>query len=293
MPDSILRFEDTTMEFDGKVALHPLNLTVSAGETIVLFGAAGSGKSVLLKLALGLLRPSSGRVFLLGRDITEMKETELFDLRAEVGVLFQEGGLFDSLTIADNVSYPLRNQKCLRVDEDEIGRRVQDTLDFVGLGHTLDKFPSELSGGMRRRVGIARANVTVPKLLLYDSPTAGLDPITAYTIMALILRQRQRTNSTTLLASHRYQDGSMAANFVWDEGAQKVVRAAPEGKFADLGTSLLVMHEGHVVFRGTQEQMEASTDPYVSQFVLKQLPPIPLNVIPSARQLNELPSNPG
>jgi phospholipid/cholesterol/gamma-HCH transport system ATP-binding protein len=289
MAAPILYFENAAIDFDGKIALHPLTLEVHAGETIVLFGAAGSGKSVLLKLALGLLRPTSGRVHLLGRDITTMEESELFELRAEVGVLFQEGGLFDSLTIAENVSYPLLNQKSLRVPLDQIERRVQETLDFVELGHTLDKYPSELSGGMRRRVGIARANVTVPKLLLYDSPTAGLDPITAYTIMSLILKQRQLTQSTTLLATHRYQDGSMAANYIWDDNAKRVVRAAPPGEFADLRTTFLVLDEGHVVFKGSQQEMEASTNPYVSQFVLKQLPPVPLSGLPRTRQIQVQP----
>ncbi len=285
MPESILRFEDVTLDFDGKPALHPTNLEVREGETYVLFGAAGSGKTVLLKLAMGLLQPTSGRVFLLGNDISRMKETELFNIRAEAGILFQEGGLFDSLTIAENVSYPLYNQKSLRVAEELIDQRVRESLEFVELGHTLEKFPSELSGGMRRRVGIARASVTNPKLLLYDSPTAGLDPITAYTIMSLIIRQRDMRKTTTLLASHRYQDGSMAANFVWDDAKKDVVRAAPHDKFADLRTTFLIMNEGHIAFRGTQEQLDASTDPYVSQFVLKQVAPVPFSNLPGTRQI--------
>jgi phospholipid/cholesterol/gamma-HCH transport system ATP-binding protein len=284
-PESILRFEDVTLEFGGKPALHKTNLEVQAGETFVLFGAAGSGKTVLLKLAMGLLQPSSGRVFLLGNDISRMKETDLFNIRAEVGILFQEGGLFDSLTISENVSYPLFNQKALRVGEDLIDQRVRESLEFVELGHTLEKFPSELSGGMRRRVGIARASVTNPKLLLYDSPTAGLDPITAYTIMSLIIRQRDMSKTTTVLASHRYQDGSMAANFVWDDNKKDVVRAAPPDKFADLRTTFLIMDEGNIVFRGTQEQVEASSDPYVSQFVLKQVAPVPFSNLPGTRQI--------
>lgn len=275
MAETILQFDDVSMEFDGKVVLDKINLTIHSGETFVLYGAAGSGKSVLLKLAMSLLRPTSGRIQLLGKDITKMKETELFGLRAEVGVLFQEGGLFDSLTVADNVAYPLRNQNTLRVPESEIDGRVKESLEFVELGETLDKFPSELSGGMRRRVGIARANVTNPKISLYDSPTAGLDPITAHTIMSLIVKQRALNKTTTVLATHRYQDGSMAANYSWDAATHDVVRAAPLGQYANLNTTFLVMDEGKIVFAGNQEQLEASRDAYVSQFVLLQPLPKP------------------
>jgi phospholipid/cholesterol/gamma-HCH transport system ATP-binding protein len=138
---------------------------------------------------------------------------------------------------------------------------------------------------MRRRVGIARANVANPKLLLYDSPTAGLDPITAHTIMSLILKQRQIRQTTTLLATHRYQDGSMAANFVWDDTRKKVVRAAPPGDFADLRTTLIVMEEGRIAFQGSQREMESSPNSYVSQFILKQVPPVPFSGIPGTRQI--------
>lgn len=273
MPEPILQFEDVSLAFDDDIVLNRVNLTVNPGDTFILFGAAGSGKTVLLKLAMTLLRPTSGRIRLLGHDVTHLSETELFDIRSEVGILFQEGGLFDSLTVEENVSYPLRNQKCLIAAEQEIAGRVKESLEFVELGHTLTKFPSELSGGMRRRVGIARANVTNPKLSLYDSPTAGLDPITAYTIMSLVLKQRELRKTTTVIASHRYQDGSMAANYRWDEAGNDVVRALPCGQYANLNTTFIVMGEGRIVFSGSQQQLEASRDPYVSQFVLHQPPP--------------------
>jgi phospholipid/cholesterol/gamma-HCH transport system ATP-binding protein len=275
MPAPILRFEDVCLSYDDKLVLDKINLTVNQGDTFILLGAAGSGKTVLLKLAMSLIQPSSGRIELLGRDITHLKETELFEIRSEVGVLFQEGGLFDSLTIADNVAYPFRNQKRLFAPEDEIAVRVKESLEFVELGHTLDKFPSELSGGMRRRAGIARANVTNPKLSLYDSPTAGLDPITAHTIMSLIIKQRDLRKTTTVLATHRYQDGAMAANYHWDDNIHDVVRALPYGQYANLSTTFIVMDEGRIVFSGSQQQLEASRDPYVSQFVLHQPPPRP------------------
>jgi phospholipid/cholesterol/gamma-HCH transport system ATP-binding protein len=273
MPDPILQFENVSLSFDDKLVLDNVSLTVNPGDTFILLGAAGSGKTVLLKLAMSLIHPTSGVIRLLGHDITNLKETELFEIRSEVGILFQEGGLFDSLNVADNVGYPLRNQKKLLAPEDEILARVTESLEFVELGHTLDKFPSELSGGMRRRVGIARANVTNPKLSLYDSPTAGLDPITAHTIMSLILKQRELRHTTTVLATHRYQDGAMSANYRWDDSIHDVVRAAPYGQYANLNTTFVVMGEGRIVFLGTQQQLEASRDPYVSQFVLHQPPP--------------------
>ncbi len=273
MAEPILQFEDVSLSYDDKLVLDRVNLTVNPGDTYILLGAAGSGKTLMLKLAMSLIQPDSGRIRLLGHDITRLKETELFEIRSEVGILFQEGGLFDSLKVEDNVAYPLRNQKRLFAPEDEIAVRVKESLEFVELGHTLGKFPSELSGGMRRRVGIARANVTNPKLSLYDSPTAGLDPITAFTIMSLVIKQRELRKTTTVLATHRYQDGAMAANFRWDAKRNDIVRAAPGREYANLNTTFVVMDEGRMVFCGTQKELEASRDPYVSQFVLHQ--PLP------------------
>ena len=174
-----LRFEDVCLRFGDMVALDHVSFSVEPGQTRVIFGAAGSGKTQILKIAVGLVRPDSGRVFLFDTEITHLKESSLFDMRARVGILFQEGGLFDSMNIAENVAYPLINQRVLQSLTGEGGKsvdeRVSDALRFVELEHTLAKFPNELSGGMRRRVGIARAVVTEPALVLYDSPTAGLD----------------------------------------------------------------------------------------------------------------------
>ncbi len=216
---SVLRFEHVTVRFEETPALDDISFEVFEGETRIIFGAAGSGKTVLLKAAIGLVCPEQGRVHLFGNDITEMDEQKQFHIRSKVGVLFQEGGLFDSLTIEENVGYPLENLESLRVSPAEIHQRAEEALRFVELEHTLDKFPSELSGGMRRRVGIARAIVTEPRLMLYDSPTAGLDPITAFTIIALILKERDLKNTTTLLATHRYQDGHFLATNRWNEAA--------------------------------------------------------------------------
>jgi phospholipid/cholesterol/gamma-HCH transport system ATP-binding protein len=221
---------------------------------------------VLLKTALGLQKPDQGRVSVFGRDISKMREQDLFRIRSEIGVLFQEGGLFDSLTIEENVGYPLENLDQLRVPPDEIHNRVEEALRFVELDQTLEKFPSELSGGMRRRVGIARAVVTEPRLVLYDSPTAGLDPITAFTIIALIVKERDLKNTTSLLATHRYQDGHCLATsrFNAQTGRPEVV---PDEEQSALRTVFMVLQQGRLVFEGSLTELNASPDPYVSKFV--------------------------
>ena len=186
------------------------------------------------------------------------------------GILFQESALFDSLTVRDNVAYPLLNQSQKEKNRDvatpeNIENRVREALRFVELEQTLDKFPSELSGGMRRRVGIARAAVTEPPLTLYDSPTAGLDPITANTIIALIVKARDTRNTTSMLVTHRYQDGHMMANYRFNQDTGQL-EPAPQGCGVHESTVFMVFHEGHLVFEGTQEDLEASDDKYVSRF---------------------------
>ncbi len=267
---TIVRFEDVSLHFGDTPALDHVSFAMGPGETRVIFGAAGSGKTVLLKVAVGLLRPDSGRVFLFGQDITRMREEELVDLRARVGILFQEGALFDSLNIADNVAYPLENQRTLQAAaQSDAGSgteaRVLRTLEFVELEHTLDKFPSELSGGMRRRVGIARAVVTEPALVLYDSPTAGLDPITAHTIITLILKERDTRNTASILVSHRFQDGQLMANFRYNPNSGDIEKA-PRGSAETVDTKFLIMQEGRVVFEGSETEFLANQDPYVRKF---------------------------
>jgi phospholipid/cholesterol/gamma-HCH transport system ATP-binding protein len=266
--DTIVRFENVGLEFDsGEKALDRVSFDLRAGESKVILGAAGSGKTVLLKCAIGLLRPTSGKTWLFGQDITNMSENGLFTLRAKVGILFQEGGLFDSQTVEENVAYPIVNQRVQR-DTSNVEGRVREALKFVELEHTLEQFPSELSGGMRRRVGIARAVVTEAPLVLYDSPTAGLDPITANTIMALIVKGRDLQNTATMMATHRYQDGILMANFRYNPDSDKLQRISTNGDGAgSQKTRFIVMHEGRIVFEGTQPELEVSTDPYVSKFV--------------------------
>ena len=261
----VLNFDRVTVRFEDQAVLDRVTFTVQPGETRILFGEAGSGKTVLLKTALGLVHPESGVVKLFEQEITGLKEKQLFDVRGRVGMLFQEGALFDSATVEENVAYPLLNRSVDGVKPDqfpEIERRVLRALEFVELEHTLEKFPSELSGGMRRRVGIARATVTEPALVLYDSPTAGLDPITANTIMALIVKERELRNTATVIVTHRYQDGQIMGNFRYDTTTGKIF---PSPRVAN--TIFMVMRDGRLIFEGTQADLESSPDAYIRKFV--------------------------
>jgi len=267
--EEVLRFEHVSVSFGDVPALQDVSFRIAKGQVRIIFGAAGSGKSVALKTALGLVRPDSGRVYLFGEDVTDFNEDQLFAFRARIGVLFQEGGLFDSLTIEENVAYPIVNRNiALRQSKNgEVLARVKESLTFVELGDTLDKFPSELSGGMRRRVGIARAMVTQPALMLYDSPTAGLDPITANTIIALIVKARDTRDTTTLVVTHRYQDGHLLANFRYNPQSD-LIEPAPADSGIHARTIFMVFEEGRLAFEGTQEQLEQQTDPYIAKFKL-------------------------
>lgn len=261
-----VQFENVCLSFGETRALDHVSFSMKPGETRVVLGAAGSGKTMLLKTTVGLVSADSGHIRMFGEEVTGRKEAQLFDLRAKVGILFQEGGLFDSLTIAENVAYPLWNRHAIgenrTLSEEEVGQRVREALRFVELEHTLDKFPSELSGGMRRRVGIARAVVTAPALVLYDSPTAGLDPITANTIITLILKERDLRNTATIMVTHRYQDGHLMANFRYNPSSGEIEPAGSSQKT----TRFLVMREGRLMFEGSQPELLASADPYVQKF---------------------------
>jgi phospholipid/cholesterol/gamma-HCH transport system ATP-binding protein len=215
---------------------------------------------------MGLVRPDSGSVFVFGQDITRLTEQKLFDIRSKIGMLFQEGALFDSLTIEENVAYPLVNQKAIQCPAGEVEGRVKEALHFVELDQTLARFPSELSGGMRRRAAIARAVVSGPPLLLYDSPTAGLDPITAHTIVALIIKERDLANTTTLIVTHRYQDGNLVANFRYNPDNGQLIPARENGHRSEQRTKFLVLRDGKLAFEGNQTELVASRDPYISKF---------------------------
>jgi phospholipid/cholesterol/gamma-HCH transport system ATP-binding protein len=263
---SILRFERVSVFFDGVPALEDLSFEVCEGEARIILGAAASGKTVLLKTAMGLVRPDSGSVYVFGNDITRLTEQQLFDIRSKIGMLFQEGALFDSLTIEENVAYPLVNQRAIQCPPCDVEGRVKEALHFVELDQTLARFPSELSGGMRRRAAIARAVVSGPPLLLYDSPTAGLDPITAHTIVALIIKERDLANTTTLIVTHRYQDGNLVANFRYNPDNGQLIPARENGHRSEPRTKFLVLREGKLAFEGTQSELVASRDPYISKF---------------------------
>ncbi len=265
---SVVRFENVCLSFGDAVALDHVSFEIHAGETRVVYGVAGAGKTTLLKAALGLVKPDLGKIFVFGEDVTNLDETAWFKVRARMGILFQEGGLFDSMNIAENVAYPLINQQARQTGNGGSGKSVSDkvreTLRFVELERTLEKFPAELSGGMRRRVGIARAIVTEPPLVLYDSPTAGLDPITANTIVNLILKERDLRDAASIMVTHRFQDGHLMANFRYNPTNGQFERLGPDR--SQVSTQFFVMHEGRLVFAGTQAELKASADPYISKF---------------------------
>ena len=255
-------FEDVSIAFDRNEVLKHISFRVNHGETRLLLGPAGGGKSVLLKLANGLIRPDSGRIFVFGHEITAMQEKEIFELRSAVGMVFQEGALFDSMNIRDNVGFQLMED---HVPNDEVDQRVEEALKFVELDKTMEKFPSQLSGGMRRRVAIARAIIAKPSLLLYDSPTGGLDPITSTNIIALIMKQRDVYHTSSILITHRLQDAFMLATHYFDRDQNTMV-ALPEGE-ADRDTSFMLLHEGKLVFDGSTHDLVHSDDPFLKEYL--------------------------
>lgn len=257
-----VRFENVSIGFEGKQVLEDISFEVKRGETRMLLGPAGVGKSVLLKLANGLIRPDAGRIFIFGFEIGAMRERDLYRLRESIGTVFQEGALFDSLTVRDNVGYRLAED---HVPEGEIDRRVTEALRFVELEHTLDKFPAELSGGMRRRVAIARAIVSRPELLLYDSPTGGLDPVTSTTIIELVIKQRDVYKTSSLMVTHRLQDAFMLASHHFDRERNQM-EPLPANQ-TDEKTSFLVLHQGRLVFDGSTHDLIHSEDPFLKEYL--------------------------
>jgi phospholipid/cholesterol/gamma-HCH transport system ATP-binding protein len=262
-----VEFENVRIGFDEGEILSGISFQVLPRQTLVLLGETGTGKTLTLKMAAGLLQPSEGSVRVLGHEVSGMSEEELLAFRRQIGFVFQEGALFDSMTVGDNVAYRLRED---RLDEAEIEPRVREILTFVELEHTYDMLPSELSGGMRRRVSIARALVARPQIVLYDSPTAGLDPVTAQTIITLILRLRDVYGVTALLATHRLQDGFALANFRFDPETRRVVRETPEAHHApeEPETKFLAYRQGRIYFEGSPEELASSQDAYLRRFLV-------------------------
>ena len=257
-------FDDVWLSFGDVDVLRGVSFKLPAGETKALFGVAGSGKSTILKLTLGLLKPDAGRVIALGEDVSQLPEKDLFGLRGKIGMVFQESALFDSLTVAENVAYRLMEEH--GIYDDEIDRRVRESLRFVELEHTLDLYPSELSGGMRRRVAIARAIITQPELLLYDSPTGGLDPVTSNTIIGLIMKQRDVYRTSSLLVTHRLQDAFTMATHEFDPKTN-TMRVLPRGQYCDVPMSFLVLRDGKVTFDGDIRRLATTKDEYIREYV--------------------------
>lgn len=260
--ENIIVFEDVAIAFDENIVLDGVSFQLHKAETKILLGVAGAGKSVILKLALGLLKPDRGSIWVLDNDVTQMKEEDLFDLRRRIGMVFQESALFDSFTVRENVAYRLIEE---HVSPDETERRVREALRFVELEHTLDLFPAELSGGMRRRVAIARAIVTQPELLLYDSPTGGLDPVTSTTIVELLVKQRDVYHTSALLVTHRLQDAFTMATHSFDTKANEMRPLG--GNQINLDTTFIILRDGKVIFDGTTPELAQSKDEYIREYI--------------------------
>jgi phospholipid/cholesterol/gamma-HCH transport system ATP-binding protein len=266
-----VEFEHVSLAFDDAVVLRDISFTVPKGRMTVIVGASGSGKSVCLKLILGLLRPDSGAVRVNGRRIDHLPEPELNRIRDDLGMLFQESALFDSLTVAENVGYKLYEET--RMPWPDVRARIEEVLGFIGLGEYIDRMPSELSGGQRRRVAIARAMAANPHLLLFDEPTSGLDPITAKTVDAEILKLRDIERVTSILVTHQLQD----AFYVATHEARVVdghVSVQPARDRAAEDTEFIMLKDAGIYFQGSAHELLASTDPYLVTFLSDWVPPL-------------------
>jgi phospholipid/cholesterol/gamma-HCH transport system ATP-binding protein len=267
--EPLIVFKDVHINFGEDDVLRGVSFEVQQGETKVLWGVSGSGKTVIMKLAAGLLRPDRGRVWVMGQNVGDMSERNLLDFRRHLGFVFQEGALFDSLTVEENVAFRLREEN---LPEEEIETRVREALRFVEMEAAIEKYPAELSGGMRRRVSIARALVDRPPLVFYDSPTAGLDPVTSQTIITLILRGRDLQGVTCLLATQRVQDAFGLAAYRFDQGTNRVVPAGGNGAqpahhVEAAATNILVMRDGKIYFEGAADQVLHTSDEYLKKFL--------------------------
>ena len=263
-PDAspVVVLNEVSVAFDGPPVLQEITFSVASAETRILLGPAGVGKSVLLKTIIGLLRPQRGTVSLFGEDITNMPEEKLFPLRTRTGFVFQEGALFDSLSVRDNVAFQLIQEG---VPDEEIDSRVREALSFVGLAETFSLYPPSLSGGMRRRVAIARALIHQPDLILYDSPTGGLDPVTSTTIIELIVKQRDVHATPSLMVTHRLQDAFTLCQHRFDAAEDRMV-PLPAGEF-NPNTTFLMLDEGRLVFDGSLEELLHSENSFVREFL--------------------------
>jgi phospholipid/cholesterol/gamma-HCH transport system ATP-binding protein len=261
----VVVLERVALAFDDVEVLRDVSFTVRAGHTLTVLGASGAGKSVMLKLILGLLKPDAGIIRVNGRRIDTMTESQLLDVRGDIGMLFQEGALFDSLTVADNVGYRLYEETDMPADQ--VRRRVEEVLGFIGLGEYIDRMPSELSGGQRRRVAIARAMAPKPRLLLFDSPTSGLDPITAKTVDNEIIKLRDLEHVTSILVTHQLDDAFYVAGRQAVSGPDGRIAIVPADPRAAAAAEFLMLKDGSIYFEGSAAELRASSDPYLKRFL--------------------------
>lgn len=260
----VVVFDGVSLAFDDHVVLRDISFSVGLGRLKILLGASGAGKSVILKLILGLLKPDSGTLHVNGERTDNMTEAQMMKVRGDIGMLFQESALFDSLTVADNVGYRLYEETDMPADE--VRTRIEEVLGFIGLEEYIDRMPSELSGGQRRRVAIARAMAARPRLLLFDSPTSGLDPITAKTVDAEIIKLRDLQHVTSILVTHQLDDAFYVASHeaIRHNGGLSIVPADP--RTAD-DAEFLMLKDGRIYFEGSAADLKASTDPYLKKFL--------------------------
>jgi phospholipid/cholesterol/gamma-HCH transport system ATP-binding protein len=257
-------FDRVSIAFESNAVLDGISFRLAKGETKAIFGVAGSGKSTILKLTLGLLKPDSGSIYVLGNDVTRMREEELFDLRRKIGMVFQESALFDSLSVRENVAFRVLEEG--HISEEEVELPVREALRFVELENTVDMFPSELSGGMRRRVAIARAIITRPEILLYDSPTGGLDPVTSTKIIELIVKQRDVYKTSSLLVTHRLQDAFIMATHYFDRQTNQMQPLSP-GTRSEVPMGFLILRDGKIIFDGDAHELAQSKDEYIREYI--------------------------
>ena len=260
-----IEFQSVLLAFDDRVVLNRLSFKVMKGETKIILGGSGGGKSTIIKLVLGLLKPDEGRILVDGEDITDFDERQMMTVRKKIGMVFQEGALFDSLSVYDNVAYRLHEQG---LAEDEVEPEVRRMLRFVNLEDAIDKMPSELSGGMRRRVGIARALIGDPKIVLFDEPTAGLDPPTARTICELAMKLRDLEDVSSIFVTHEMNnlDYLCSEYAVVNEEGQVVFEVEGE-RLCLTNSKVMMMRDGNVIFSGTDERLRKAEDPYIKKFL--------------------------
>jgi len=260
-----IEFRDVHLSFDDRKVLNGVSFKVMKGETKIILGGSGGGKSTVIKLVLGLLKPDAGQILVDGEDITDYTEAQMMRVRKKFGMIFQEGALFDSLSVYDNVAYRLHEQG---LPEDEVEQEVRRMLRFVNLEDAIEKMPSELSGGMRRRVGIARALVGGPKIVMFDEPTAGLDPPTARTICELAIKLRDLEDVSSIFVTHEMNNVEyLTSEYAVVGDAGEVVFEQEGEKLCLINTKLLMMRQGHVIFSGTDEQLYKTNDPYILHFM--------------------------